>query len=199
MCGVITVVKQCALRAPSTHGVHHAIVEVNIVIGVVFGELHVVVRVHVPLVVVCDEAVVRRTLGLIALVVIVVFVVAILNRIVLYGRYILFTESGRARPLETVTKSEARNHLYHLSAYSTSLLPSRVPTNRHKPDACPQKMTIDLQPGLSFSYVQDHVPELGSFEFSVSLEHDIGNLLLEPSENRSEISVWYEFTTRAWL
>ena len=37
------------------------------------GELHVVVRVHIPLVVVCDEGVVRRTLGLIALVVIVVF------------------------------------------------------------------------------------------------------------------------------
>ena len=50
--------------------------QVNIVIGVVLGELHVVVRVHVPLVVVCDEAVVRRTLGLIALVVLVVFVVA---------------------------------------------------------------------------------------------------------------------------
>ena len=55
--------------------VHHAIVEVNIVIGVVLGELHVVVRV-VPLVV-CDDAEVRRTLVLIALVVIVVFVVAI--------------------------------------------------------------------------------------------------------------------------
>ena len=69
--------------------VHHAIVEVNIVIGVVLGELHVVVRVHVPLVVVCDEAVVRRTLGLIALVVIVVFVVAIFHRILLYWRYIV--------------------------------------------------------------------------------------------------------------
>ena len=45
-------------------------------IGVVLGELHVVVRVHIPLVV-CDDAVVRRTLVLIALVVIVVFVVAI--------------------------------------------------------------------------------------------------------------------------
>ena len=83
MCGVITSVDQCALRARSTHGVHHAIVEVNIVIGVVLGELHVVVRVHVPLVV-CDDAVVRRTLGLIALVVIVVFVVAIFQRILLY-------------------------------------------------------------------------------------------------------------------
>ena len=51
-----------ALRARSTHGVHHAIVEVNIVIGVM------------PLVV---DAVIGLTLGLIAHVVIVVFVVAI--------------------------------------------------------------------------------------------------------------------------
>ena len=85
-------VKQCALRARSTHDVHHAIVSVNVVIGVlvVHCELHVVVRVHVPLVVVCDEAVVRRTLGLIALVFIVVFVVAMFNRILLYGRYTLY-------------------------------------------------------------------------------------------------------------
>ena len=69
---------------------HHAIVEGNIVIGVVLGELHVVVRVHVPFVVVCDEAVVRRTLGLIALVVIMVFVVAIFHRILLYGRYTVY-------------------------------------------------------------------------------------------------------------
>ena len=81
--------KQYVLRARSTHGVHHAIVEVNIVIGAVLGELHVVVRVHIPLVV-CDEALVRRTLGLIALVVIVVFVVAILHRILLYGRKTLY-------------------------------------------------------------------------------------------------------------
>ena len=91
VCGVITSVDHCALRALSTHGVHHAIVEVNIVIGVVLGELHVVVRVHVPLVVVCDDAVVRRTLGLIALVVIVVFVVAIFHRILLYWRYTVYT------------------------------------------------------------------------------------------------------------
>ena len=59
-------VEECALRARSTHGVHHAIVEVNIVIGVlvVLGELHVVVRVHVPLVV-CDDAVIDLTLVLI--------------------------------------------------------------------------------------------------------------------------------------
>ena len=54
------------MRADSVH-VRHAIVEVNVVIGVlvVHGELLVVVRV-VP-VVVCDDAVVRRTLVLIAL------------------------------------------------------------------------------------------------------------------------------------
>ena len=34
-------VKECTLHARSTHGVHHAIVEVNIVIGVVLGEEHV--------------------------------------------------------------------------------------------------------------------------------------------------------------
>ena len=47
VCGVITSVDQCALRASSTHGVHHAIVGVNVVIGVlvVHCELHVVVRV----------------------------------------------------------------------------------------------------------------------------------------------------------
>ena len=68
---------------------HHVIVEVNIVIGVVLGELHVV-RVHVPLVV-CDDAVIGVTLGLIALVVIVVFVVAISQRILLYWRYNVYS------------------------------------------------------------------------------------------------------------
>ena len=46
------------------HDVHHAIVGVNVVIGVVLVELHVV---RVVPVVVCDDAVVRRTLVLIAL------------------------------------------------------------------------------------------------------------------------------------
>ena len=41
-----TSVDQCALCARSTHNVHHAIVGVNVVIGVVLGELHVVVRVR---------------------------------------------------------------------------------------------------------------------------------------------------------
>ena len=84
-------VKECALCASSAHDVHRASVCVNVVIGVlvVHCELHVVVRVHViPL---CDDAVVGLTLGLIALVVIVVFVVAILHKIFLYGRYTLYT------------------------------------------------------------------------------------------------------------
>ena len=68
-CEMTSSVKECALRARSTHGVHHAIVD--IVIGVVLGEV-LVARV-VPLVV---DAVIGLTLGLIAHVVIVVFVVA---------------------------------------------------------------------------------------------------------------------------
>ena len=56
------------MRAVSVH-VRHASVEVqvqcvNVVIGVVLGELHVV---RVVPVIVCDDAVVRRTLVLIAL------------------------------------------------------------------------------------------------------------------------------------
>ena len=73
-CETTSSVKECALRARSTHGVHHAIVEVNIVIGVV---LEVLVARVVPLVV---DAVIGLTLGLIAHVVIVVVVVAIFKK-----------------------------------------------------------------------------------------------------------------------
>ena len=69
------------------HDVHHASVCVIVVIGVlvVHCELHVDVRVHViPL---CEEAAVGLTLGLIAHVVIVVFVVAFFHRILLYWRF----------------------------------------------------------------------------------------------------------------
>ena len=58
-------VEQCALCADSTHDVHHAIVEVNVVIGVLVGHCELLVVRVVP--VVCDDAVVRRTLVLIAL------------------------------------------------------------------------------------------------------------------------------------
>ena len=88
-------VEECALYASSTHDVHHAIVGVNVVIGVlvVHCELHVDVRVHVIPIVVCDDAVTDLTLGLIALVVIIVFVIAMFKkRILLYGRYTLYNE-----------------------------------------------------------------------------------------------------------
>ena len=67
----------------------HAIVGVNVVIGVlvVHCELYVFVRV-VPLVV---DAAIGLTLVLIALVVIVVFVAAIFHRILLYGRCTVYT------------------------------------------------------------------------------------------------------------
>ena len=88
-CETTSSVKECAPRARSTHGVHHAIVEVNIVIGVVLGEV-LVARV-VPLVV---DDVIGLALSLIAhVVVVVVFVAAILHRIFLCGRYTPYISS----------------------------------------------------------------------------------------------------------
>ena len=81
-CETTSSVKECALRARSTHGVHHAIVEVNIVIGVVL-----VARV-VPLVV---DGVIGIALSLIAHVVVVFFVVVILHRIFCIWRYAFYT------------------------------------------------------------------------------------------------------------
>ena len=83
-CETTSSVKECALRARSTHGVHHAIVEVNIVIGVVLCE--VLVACVVPHVV---DAVIGLALSLIAHVV-VVFVVAILHIIFCIWRYTLY-------------------------------------------------------------------------------------------------------------
>ena len=78
VCGVIIKLWNKDARAVSVH-VCHASVEVqvqcvNVVIGVVLGELHVV---RVVPVVVCDGSVVRRTLVLIAFIVAFVFIVAI--------------------------------------------------------------------------------------------------------------------------
>ena len=92
MCGVIIKLWNKDARGVSVH-VRHASVEVqvhcvNVVIGVVLGELHVV---RVVPVVVCDDAVVRRTFVLIALTVASVFIVAILRRILLYWRYSVYT------------------------------------------------------------------------------------------------------------
>ena len=66
MCGVITSVDQCALCARSTRDVHHAIVGVNVVIGVLVVHCELLVL-RVDPVNVCDDVVVRRTLVLIAL------------------------------------------------------------------------------------------------------------------------------------
>ena len=82
-------VEQCALCADSTHDVHHAIVEVNVVIGVLVVHCELLVVRVVP-VVVCDDAVVRRTLVLIAFIVAFVFVVAIFHWILLYWKYVVY-------------------------------------------------------------------------------------------------------------
>ena len=82
-------VEQCALCAGSTHDVHHAIAEVNVVIGVLDVHCELLVVRVVP-VVVCDDAVVRRTLVLVALIVAFVFVVSILRRNLLYWRYSVY-------------------------------------------------------------------------------------------------------------
>ena len=89
-CAVSSSVEQCALSAGSTHDVHHAIVEVNVVIGVLVVHYELLVVRVVPLVV-CDDAVVRRTLVLIAFIVAFVFVIAILHRILLYWKYSVYT------------------------------------------------------------------------------------------------------------
>ena len=97
-------VKECALRARSTHGVHHAIVEVNIVIGVVLGEVLVA---HVdPLVV---DAVIGLTLGLIAHVVFVVFVVVILHRIFPVWEKNSSFPVGDSKPLLAVTEFQCNS------------------------------------------------------------------------------------------
>ena len=75
MCGVIIKLWNKDARAVSVH-VRHASVKVqvhcvNVVIGVLLGELHVVVHV-IPLVV-CDDAVVRSTHVLIAFIAAFVF------------------------------------------------------------------------------------------------------------------------------
>ena len=83
-------VEQCALCADSTHDMQHAIVEVSFVIGVLVVHCELLVVRVVP-VVVCDDAVVRRTLVLITFIVTIAFVVAILHRILLYWMYSIYT------------------------------------------------------------------------------------------------------------
>ena len=83
-------VEQYAQGADSTHDVHHAILEVNVVIGVLVVHCELLVVSDVP-VVVCDDAVVRRTLVLIAFTVAFVVVVAILHWILLYWSCSVYT------------------------------------------------------------------------------------------------------------
>ena len=97
-CETTSSVEECALRARSTHGVHHAIVEVNIVIGVVLGEL-LGARV-VPLV----DAVIGLTLGLIAHVVIVVCVVSIFFLFTCMGDLLFTLPVGDSKLLLAVTE-----------------------------------------------------------------------------------------------
>ena len=87
-------------RADSTHDVHHAIVGVNVVIGVLVVHCELLVVRVVPLVV-CDDAVVRRTLVLVAVAVAFVFVVAIFHRICCVGGTV-FTASGSVKYIGTV-------------------------------------------------------------------------------------------------
>ena len=102
-------VKQCALCASSTHDVHHAIVGVNVVIGVLVVHCELLVVRVVPLVV-YDDAAVRRTLVLIAVAVGFVFVVAIFQRILLYWRYIEYTDCDISNPSLYVGHEAFRPH-----------------------------------------------------------------------------------------
>ena len=97
-------VQECALCASSVSHVHHAVIGVLVVLC----ELHVIVRVHViPL---CG-AVVGLTLGLIAHVVVVVFVEAILHRIFCIWRYTLYTPVGDSKLLLAVTEYHCNSAL----------------------------------------------------------------------------------------
>ena len=89
------------------HDVHHAIVGVNVVIGVLVVHCELVVVRVVP-VFVYDDAVVRRTLVLIAFIVAIVFIVAILHRILLYWRYSVYMpRRGLASAVATGAASAA--------------------------------------------------------------------------------------------
>ena len=84
-------VEQCALCADSTHDAHHAIVEVNVVIGVLVVHCELLVVRVVP-VFVCDDAVVDLTLRSHSCKTeAFVFVVASLHRILLSWRCSVYT------------------------------------------------------------------------------------------------------------
>ena len=106
VCGVIMKLWNKDARAVSVH-VRHASVEVqvqcvNVVIGVVLGELHVV-RV-VLVVVVCDDAVVRRTLILIAFTVAIVFMWNFRRHFSVFGGIVFTPSLGDSELLFAVTE-----------------------------------------------------------------------------------------------
>ena len=132
-------VKQCALCPSSKHDVHHAIVGVNVVIGVLVVHCELLVVRVVPLVV-CDDAVVRRTLVLIAVAVGFVFVVAFFHRFLLYWKYIVYSLSvsmegwgrgsrGRRRVLKQTTIFNVSFHLraiFQKSLENLMILPAAL-------------------------------------------------------------------------
>ena len=135
VCGVISV-EQCALCADSTHDVHHAIVGVNVVIGVLVVHCELLVVRVVPLVV-CDDAVVRRTLVLIAVAVAFGFVVAIFHRILLYWRYSVYSfrvgelyRYGLAA-LSTCSKSHLRAIQPHQSTHDVVVVVTATRPHHH--------------------------------------------------------------------
>ena len=83
-------VEQSALCADSTHDVHHAIVEVNVVIGVLVVHCQLL-DVRVVPVVVCDDAVVRRIRSHSCIHRSHCFIIVILRRILQYWRYSVYT------------------------------------------------------------------------------------------------------------
>ena len=110
-------IKECALCASSVYHVHHASICANVVIGV----LVVLCELHVTRVVVVD-AVVGLTLGLIAHVVVVVFVVAILHRIFCVWRYTLYTDTSTqlstSLPVLTMVLSQPNKTSFPISLVS---------------------------------------------------------------------------------
>ena len=132
MCGVIIKLWNKDARAVSVH-VRHASVEVpcvNVTIGAVLGELHVV---RVVPVVVCDDAVVRRTLVLRAFTVAIVFIVAILRRILLYWRFSVYTCGKLFDLLHPVLA-----HLRHSSDFFAQSGSASVCTCCHRDPRCPE-------------------------------------------------------------
>ena len=92
-CETITNCGRCAVREDSVVHVRRAFVEVqvqcvNVVIGVVLGELHVV---RVVPVFVCDAVVDLTLRSHSSYTVAIVFIVAILRRFLLYWRYNVYT------------------------------------------------------------------------------------------------------------